>query len=84
MVRIHSPNDLSNSFLTDVVVGILKKTDGELFIHSEIEWNSDKKYAFLLNFRYFRDPVVTHKVVKAREEYIKKVKEKANKEWNQT
>jgi hypothetical protein len=38
----------------------------------------------LLSFRYFRDPVVTNKVVKAREEYIKKVKEKANKEWNQT
>jgi hypothetical protein len=53
----------------------LKNKDQELFIHSEIEWNVDKKY--------LRDPIVTPKVIKAREEYIKRVKELASKEYEQ-
>jgi hypothetical protein len=31
-------------------IGILKKTDGEIYIHSDIEWNSDKKYAYFVKF----------------------------------
>lgn len=52
---------------------ILKKTNSELYIHSDIEWNEDKKY--------LRDPVVNQKVIKAREEHIKRMKEKATLEY---
>lgn len=52
---------------------ILKNTGSELYIHSDIEWNEDKKY--------FRDPIVTQKVIKAREEHVKKLKEIATKEY---
>ena len=51
---------------------ILKNTNAVNYIHSEIEWNEDKKY--------LRDPVVNHKVIKARAEHVKKVKEEANKQ----
>lgn len=51
---------------------ILKNTNAINYIHSEIEWNEDKKY--------LRDPVVNHKVIKARAEHVKKVKEEANKQ----
>lgn len=50
---------------------ILKNTDDVNYIHSDIEWNEDKKF--------LRDPVVNKKVIKAREEHIKRVKEEATK-----
>lgn len=43
---------------------ILKKTSDKLYIHENIEWNMDK--------RFFRDPVVNYKVIKARKDHIRK------------
>ena len=43
---------------------ILKKTDGELYIHEDIEWNADKKF--------FRDPVVNQKTLDMRKEHVQK------------
>lgn len=52
---------------------ILKNKDQELFIHSNIEWTVDKKY--------FRLKQPSSLEIKAREEYIQKIKELATEEY---
>lgn len=55
---------------------ILKRTNSEVYIHPEIEWNADKKY--------LRDPIVTQKVIDARKQHIKKVLEECTKEHDES